>query len=423
MVSVCCNKIFKIKLKVTLREGLLERILEKSIPSKLLETSTRNGSVRAETVGSLLATIPAILQVHEQSYDNIGDQISSGMSQLSQIGSGLIAAITSVGEKMHEDAVVMHKDLEKNAKTLHQDIVKLDDTQHDGMHSLMSSFTDEDNNINGLTEALHDGLDMISLKMPEKNHLEEEVHNGFDALVESLSDKDELGSIIHDGLHDLSEHIGDKSDFSQVLHNGLDGIQDALVSARNPVVNLPASFGTSCKSNILNHLLLMLSFLTVGNALGTQVLGELSNNLNEIMESIDDHGDTVKEALRVQQVIEAEEQLEVEAKQESGEQGLVSAMHDIISAITNSQDKLSDAVENGHNQVSLSITRGNDKLADAVTTGHEKVSSAVSSGSDKMSSSLDSGHQKIASSVLTAADSINDVADAVEVCDNQRQQY
>ena len=133
------------------------------------------------------------------------------------------------------------------------------------------------------------------------------------------------------------------------------------------------------------------------------------------MESIDDHGDTVKEALRVQQVIEAEEELQAEAKQESGEQGLVSAMYDIISAITNSQDKLSDAVESGHNQVSLSITRGNDKLTDAVTAGHEKVSSAVASGSDQMSSSLDSGHQKIATSVLTAADSINAVAHAVEV--------
>ena len=133
------------------------------------------------------------------------------------------------------------------------------------------------------------------------------------------------------------------------------------------------------------------------------------------MESIDDHGDTVKEALRVQQVIEAEEQLEAEAKQESGEQGLVGAMHDIISAITNSQDKLSDAVESGHNQVSLSITRGNDKLTDAVTAGHDKVSSAVASGSDQLSASLDSGNQKIATSVLTAADSINDVAHAVEV--------
>ena len=137
------------------------------------------------------------------------------------------------------------------------------------------------------------------------------------------------------------------------------------------------------------------------------------------MESIDDHGDTVKEALRVQQVIEAEEQLEVEAKQDAGEEGLVNAMHDIISAITDSHDKLSDAVESGHNQVSLSITRGNDKLTDAFTTGHDKVSSAVASGSNQLASSLDSGHQKIATSVLTAADSINDVAHAVEVYNNK----
>ena len=71
------------------------------------------------------------------------------------------------------------------------------------------------------------------------------------------------------------------------------------------------------------------------------------------MESIDDHGDTVKEALRVQQVVEAEEQLEAETYQESGEQDLVSAMHDIISPITDSQDKLSNAVENGPDQRSV----------------------------------------------------------------------
>ena len=258
-----------------MREGLLERILEKSITQKS-ESATRNGSVRAETVGSLLATIPGILQLHEQSYDNIGDQISSGVS-------GLISAITSMTNKleqnaqlvhqdavqmkqsMHQDAVSMkesmHNDMLKNSKALVQEIVKLDKTQHDGMHSLMSSFTDEDNNINGLTEALHDGLDMISMKMPEKNHLEEAVHDGFDSVVESLSDRDELGSIIHDGLHDLSEHIGDKSDFSQVLHSGLDGIQDALVSARNPVVNLPASFGTSCKSKNVPVRLFMIYFV------------------------------------------------------------------------------------------------------------------------------------------------------------------
>ena len=43
----------------------------------------------------------------------------------------------------------------------------------------------------------------------------------------------------------------------------------------------------------------------------------------------------------------------MEEKQESREQNLVSAMHDIISPITDSQDKLSNAVENGPDQRSV----------------------------------------------------------------------
>ena len=162
------------KRKVPLKEGLLESVLGKSIASKS-ETSTRDGSLRGETVGSLLATIPGILEVHEQSYNNIGNQISSGVS-------GLIAAIKSVGEKMtsvgetmHQDSEKMHQDAEEMKETLNNKLEKLDKTQHDGMHALMSSLSDEDNNINGLTEALHDGL------------------------------------------HDLSEQIGSKSDVSQVI--------------------------------------------------------------------------------------------------------------------------------------------------------------------------------------------------------------
>ena len=46
----------------------------------------------------------------------------------------------------------------------------------------------------------------------------------------------------------VSEHIGEKTEPRQVFHSGLDAIQDAIVSARNPVVKLLASFGTSCKS-------------------------------------------------------------------------------------------------------------------------------------------------------------------------------
>ena len=63
-----------------------------------------------------------------------------------------------------------------------------------------------------------------------------------------MADRDELCSIIHYGSHDVSEHIGEKTEPRQVFHSGLDAIQDAIVSARNPVVKLLASFGTSCKS-------------------------------------------------------------------------------------------------------------------------------------------------------------------------------
>ena len=201
-----------------------------------------------------------------------------------------------------------------------------------------------------------------------------------------------------------------------MLHTGLDGIQDALENARNPVINFPSTFGTSCKLALF--LISTINTISpVGNAFGTQVAGLLSNNLNDIMDSIDGHGDTVKEALRVQQVFRAEEQLEVEAKQLEEEESLVGAMQNIISAITSSQDKLSNAVENGHNQVSLSITRGSDKLTDVVTTSQDKVSQAIASGSGQISSSLDSGQQKISTSVLTAADAINDVVGVVvEVC-------
>ena len=451
---------------------MLGRILENSLKSE--KPATRNPSTRQETVGSRLATIPGILQVHEQSYNAIGDHISS-------IGSGLIAAISNglasmtktieknaqtlhhdleknaqtihqdavvmnnKLEQSHEDAVLMkesmHNDLEKNARTLHQDMEKLDQTQHDGMHSLMSSFTDEDNNINRLTETLHDGLDTISLKMPEKDHLEEAVHDGFHSVVESLSDPDELGSIIHDGLHDISEHIDTKSEFNQVLIILLllGGFQQIFVYSSMPInrCSTPALMGSKMPSRMLAILLsifppplvLHVSWLCfsyqpsnintispVGNAFGTQVAGLLSNNLNDIMDSIDGHGDTVKEALRVQQVFRAEEQLEVEAKQLEEEESLVGAMQNIISAITSSQDKLSNAVENGHNQVSLSITRGSEKLTDVVTTSQDKVSQAIASGSGQISSSLDSGQQKISTSVLTAADAINDVVDVVEVC-------
>ena len=113
--------------------------------------------------------------------------------------------------------------------------------------------------------------------------------------------------------------------------------------------------------------------------------------------------------MRVQRVIKAVDELEVESKQESGEQDLVSAMHDIISAITDSQDKLSKAVENGHKEVSLR-ERQADRRRRHAHVWRKKVCAAVASGSDQMSSSLESSHQEVATSVLRASDSSNDLA-------------
>ena len=95
------------------------------------------------------------------------------------------------------------------------------------------------------------------------------------------------------------------------------------------------------------------------------------------MESIDNHGDTMKEALRVQQVIEAEEQLEAEAKEELGEQGLVSALHDIISAITNNQDKLTDAVTAGHDKVSLAVEVYDNNNKNWTKQGHNHPNEVI----------------------------------------------
>ena len=55
--------------RVSSKAGLLESMLGKSITPKS-ETS-----IRGETVGSLLATIPGIMKVHEESYNTIGDKI------------------------------------------------------------------------------------------------------------------------------------------------------------------------------------------------------------------------------------------------------------------------------------------------------------------------------------------------------------
>jgi chromosome segregation ATPase len=232
-----------------------------SVTSEVLKDRQLEGLLRrnattkndVQTVGSLLAKIPGILEIHEESYNDIGSKISGiatslagaftlGMSSLgdrvAQVGDQISQGMTSLGDKM--------EDLKKQGE-------KQDKTLHDGMHNIVESLTDDDNNINGLTQTLHDGLDTLSDKMDSKSNLEEAIHDGFDNLASKFSDKNNLESVIHDGLHDLTEQISSQSEVDQILHNGLDGIKGALEKSRNPIVNLPSSFGTSCKFNKLGY--------------------------------------------------------------------------------------------------------------------------------------------------------------------------
>ena len=112
------------------------------------------------------------------------------------------------------------------------------------------------------------------------------------------------------------------------------------------------------------------------------------------MQSINSHGDLIKDALEDQQVQTGTEQQQVDAKQQADERDLVTAMQAITSALTSGHDKLSSAVSSG-----------NDKISSAVTSGHEKVAL-----------SLTTGQEKISSAVQAATNSINLVAGAVKVC-------
>ena len=298
----------RVKRDAKFLEGELARKVESDGTKKiqpnegvLENNASRQTTATTQTVGSLLAKIPGILEVHEQSYNEIVNQISGvGTSIASAIGTTLGSAITqginTIGDKigegfdqMHSDAQQTLKVMVKQEKTLQDGIDRSEKTLHDGMHNLVTSLTDDENNINGLKDVLHNGLDTLSEKIGTKSKLEEAVHDGFDLLAGKLSEKGKLETIlhngldtlsekmgtkskleeavhdgfdllagkfsekgkletvIHDGLHDLTEQVGSQSSIDQILHNGLDGIEDALENAKNPVVNLPSSFGTSCE--------------------------------------------------------------------------------------------------------------------------------------------------------------------------------
>ena len=98
------------------------------------------------------------------------------------------------------------------------------------------------------------------------------------------------------------------------------------------------------------------------------------------MQSIDDHGDLINNAIEVKSVRQDR------AKLDHQEDSLVSALQAIGSALTR-----------------------------AVSMGHDKISSAIISRQDKLSAVLQTGQYSISTAVLGASNSIGDVAGAKKV--------
>ena len=118
-------------------------------------------------------------------------------------------------------------------------------------------------------------------------------------------------------------------------------------------------------------------FVSVGNAFGSELFGDLSSNLVSIMQSIDKHGDLVKDTLEGQQITQGAEQQAAEAKQQAEEKDIVSAMQAITSALASGHDKLSTVVSSGHDKISSALTSGQEKISSAVTGATGAVNSVA----------------------------------------------
>ena len=129
----------------------------------------------------------------------------------------------------------------------------------------------------------------------------------------------------------------------------------------------------------------------VGGAIGNQVFGDLSSDLQGIISSIGEHGNLIATTLTSQEDLE---NIQESINQES-ESNILSAVQAISSALTSGHDQISNAMTAGHEKVASSFTMGNDKITSAVTSAQDKISSVLTSGQEKISSAVDETKQAL----------------------------
>ena len=178
-------------------------------------------SSNSQTVGSLLATIPGILQSQGVKFDSISNHIVNFEKSIENV---IESGFSKIAEQVKQAGDRIGKSGEKNSEILSD----IGDFLHQDIDSLKQTIGD-----NG--ETLHQGLDSIVEKMEYSANVEETLHDGFHSIAEKLvEDKSKLDDTIHDGLHEISEKIDSVNSY------GLTGIINSLEShgySKLPIVH------------------------------------------------------------------------------------------------------------------------------------------------------------------------------------------
>ena len=159
-------------------------------------------SSNAQTVGSLLATIPGILEDHGVSFDSISKHLFNFEKSLENT---LESGLSNIAETIKQTA----------KETAGENVKSLENT-------IESGFSKNADKLGEMGETLHNGLDLMVDKMDYNANIEETLHEGFHSISEKLEDKTKIDDTIHDGLHEISEKI------ETINSYGLTGIINSL---------------------------------------------------------------------------------------------------------------------------------------------------------------------------------------------------
>ena len=196
-----------VKLEEDFPSARVKRESEENVSGLLTKALAERSHLtsNAQTVGTMLATIPSILEDHGVSFESISKHLYNLEDSLSKIADKMgdhheqshILALENVIEsgftKLAENEAKMTQAVKENGKMLESGLTKVAETNSEVL--------------GGMSDNLHNGLDSIVEKMDYAANLEETLHEGFHSISDKVGDKSKIGDTIHDGLHEISEKV------------------------------------------------------------------------------------------------------------------------------------------------------------------------------------------------------------------------